>query len=326
MKQIALLTCLALTPGVLLAESPRVAVAHFDFATVRSMVTEIFGGEVDLGKGIADMVEAKMVESGQFRVYERRRLDVVMGEQEDSNSSRFDSRTAIKLGQLTGAEYVVLGSITRLGRDDGRKGFDAGSWLWPRIPGGNIVIGKGEAKAVVGLTLKLVNARTGEIILSSDAIGESKRKSKTLGGLVGLGGRSVWGNAEMTAQNFGATILGEAASDASTKLTQQLAAPATLARLKTAPASELKVARISDGSVYLAGGESTGLKVGDQVEIHQIVEVIPDPDDPARPLDVITRKVGVATILEVRERMTVARLDGKVQARTEDQFIARRKG
>jgi len=326
MRRMGLFSFLALTPGILMANQQRVAVAHFDYATVRSYVTEIFGGDVDLGKGIADMVEAKLVESGQFRVYERRRMDVVMGEQDGSNSSRFDPRTAVKLGQLTGAEYVVLGSITRLGRDDGRKGFNVGGWLGRYVPGGDLVIGKGEAKAVVGLTLKLVNARTGEIVLSSEALGQSMRGSKTLGGMVNMGGRSVWGNSEMTAQNFGATILGEAAADATAKLTQQLAAPATLARLKSAAAAEIKVARITNGTVYLAGGESTGLKVGDVVEIHRVEEVIPDPDDPSRPLDVITRKVGVATVMEVRERMIVAKLDSNIEAKADRQFIARRQG
>jgi len=317
---------LALAPAMLMAGQPRVAVAHFEYATVRNAVIEMFGSDVELGKGIADMVEAKPAESGQFRVYERRRMEVVTGEQDASNSDRFDPRTAVKLGQLTGAEYVLLGSITRLGRDDGRKGMNVGSILGRWVPSGDITIGKGKAKAVVGLTLKMVNARTGEIVSSAEAIGESSRSSGSLGGLVSLGGRSVSGGTHMTADNFGHTILGEAASDAAAKLTVQLTRPGITALFKSQPITEVKVARIANGSVYLAGGEATGLKPGDVVEVYRIMEVVPDPDDPSKPLDVITRKVGEATILEVRERMTVARLDADIETKGDAQFIARRRG
>jgi len=325
MNKFMMVSTLALMPTLLIAEKPRVAVAHFEYATVRNLVIEMFGSDVDLGKGIADMVEAKLAESGQFRVFERRRMGVVMAEQDDSNSTRFDPRTAVKLGQLTGAEYVLLGSITRLGRDDGRKGLNVGSYLGRWVPGGDFVIGKGKAKAVVGLTLKLVNARTGEIIAPAEAVGQSARTSSSLGGLITVGGRSISGGTQITAENFGETILGEAASDAAVKLTAQLTKPEMLARFKSQPAAEMKVARIANGSVYLAGGESTGLKPGDVVEIHRIVEVIPDPDNPSRALDIITKMVGEATILEVRERMTVARLDGTIDAKEEVQFIARRR-
>lgn len=326
MRRIFILTILAaLAHGTLLAEAPRVAVAHFDYATVRNFVVEILGSDVDLGKGIADMLEAQLAGSGKYRVYERRRLGVVLGEQDDSNSARFDPRTAVRIGELTGAEYVLLGSITRFGRDDARKGVNVGGFLGRWVPTGDLRIGEGEAKAVVGLTLKLVNARTGEIITPAEAVGNSKRKSKSLGGLASLGGKSLWGQTEMTAENFGQTILGEAAAEAVQLLVGKLTDPAVTARLVARPPAEIKVAKIANGSVYLAAGDTAGLKPNDVIEIHRIEEVIPDPDDPAKTLDVVTTVVAEAAVIEVKERVTIAKLNSQVAATPEQRFLAKRR-
>jgi hypothetical protein len=203
---------------------------------------------------------------------------------------------------------------------------NVGAFLGRWVPTGDVTFGKGKAKAVIGLTVKLVDTRTGEIVIPAEVVGESSRGSSSFGGFVSVGGRSVSGGSAMTAENFGQTILGEAAANASAQLTEQLTKPELLAKAKSRPADEIKIAKIANGSIYLAGGESTGLKSGDVVEIHRIEEMVPDPDDPSKVLDVITRKVGEATVEEVKERMTIARISGTLSVRPEDHFIARRRG
>ena len=58
----------------------------------------IFGTNVDVGKGIADLLVTDLVKDGTFSIIERKALDKVMAEQNFSNSNRADPTSAAKLG------------------------------------------------------------------------------------------------------------------------------------------------------------------------------------------------------------------------------------
>jgi len=299
------------------AEVPRITVANFDYSTVRSSVLACFGSEVDLGRGMADMVEARLSASGKFRVYERRRLGTVLDEQDNSNSNRFDSKTAIRIGGLAGTDIVVLGSITRFGRDDGRKGVNVGGFLSRWIPAGDVHIGSSAGKAVVGMTLKMVNTRTGEIIGQAEAIGQSQRNSSSLTGLVSLGGRTVSGGTQIQAENFAETILGEAASNAIQQLVEQLLVKSTRNSIGLLISSTVgKVAKVVDDKLYVAIGATSGWREGQVLPVKRVVEIIYDPEDKAKILDQVTETVGEARVVEVRENITILTFTGAAKIQT----------
>ena len=52
-------------------QKKRIAILDFDYATVYSDVGYIFGSNVDVGKGIADLLVTKLVQGGQYsdRIY-----------------------------------------------------------------------------------------------------------------------------------------------------------------------------------------------------------------------------------------------------------------
>ena len=50
----------------------RVAVMNFDYATVQSGVSAIFGANQDVGKGVADLLVDKLVADGVYTVIERK--------------------------------------------------------------------------------------------------------------------------------------------------------------------------------------------------------------------------------------------------------------
>src|SRR3954452_5374822 len=111
----ALLVCAAVSPA---QQKKRVAVMNFEYGTVQSSVQAIFGGNQDIGKGIADLLVDKLVNDGTYSVIERKVLDKIIAEQNMSNSDRFDSNSAAKIGKLLGVDAIIVGSITQFGRDD----------------------------------------------------------------------------------------------------------------------------------------------------------------------------------------------------------------
>ncbi len=96
----------------------RVAVMNFDYSTVHSGVSGIFGQNVDVGSGISDLLVDRLVRSGVYSVIERNALDKVLREQNFSNSDRADASTAAKIGKVLGVDAIIIGSITQFGRDD----------------------------------------------------------------------------------------------------------------------------------------------------------------------------------------------------------------
>src|SRR5215472_16507324 len=98
---------LALTTTVAAQTAPRkarIAVMDFDYATVQSYSSAMFGSNVDVGKGVTDLLIAGLVKNGTFSVIERQALDKLMAEQNFSNSQRADSTSAAKLGKLLGVD------------------------------------------------------------------------------------------------------------------------------------------------------------------------------------------------------------------------------
>ena len=77
-----------LCAGAEAQQKKRVAVMNFDYATVHSIVSALFGTNQDIGKGIADILVDKLVSDGSYSVIERKQLDKILAEQNFSNSDR----------------------------------------------------------------------------------------------------------------------------------------------------------------------------------------------------------------------------------------------
>src|SRR5689334_14672069 len=95
----------------------RVAILDFDYATVHSGVAAIFGQDIDIGKGITDLLVTRLVKDGTYSVIERKALDKILAEQNFSNSDRANPASAAKLGKLLGVDAIIVGSITQFGND-----------------------------------------------------------------------------------------------------------------------------------------------------------------------------------------------------------------
>src|ERR1700704_4858541 len=185
----------------------RVAIFDFDYATVHGGVAALFGQDVDVGKGISDLLVKYLVKDGSYSVIERKAMDKILAEQNFSNSDRANPNSAAKIGKLLGVDAIIVGSITQFGNDtkNTNVGGAGGNWGGYGLGG----IGRKKSKAIVALTARMVDVDTGEILAVAEGKGESQRNSTSL-----LGGGGSWhgfgnGNVDMGSSDFQNTIIGE---------------------------------------------------------------------------------------------------------------------
>src|SRR5258705_1833699 len=120
-SRVALLTLgftFATAIGAQAQDKKKVAVLDFEYQTVHQYVYDVFGSDVDIGKGITNMLVTDLVRNGTYSVIERQALDKILSEQNFQTSGRADPSTAAQLGKLLGVDAVIIGAITQFGRDD----------------------------------------------------------------------------------------------------------------------------------------------------------------------------------------------------------------
>ncbi|MBZ5561568.1 MAG: CsgG/HfaB family protein [Acidobacteriia bacterium] len=293
-----LLVILMATPAFA-AGKKRVAVLNFDYGTVMSSVQAIFGGNQDVGKGISDMLVEQLVNGGAYSVIERKAIDKIVAEQNFSNSDRADANTAAKIGRLLGVDAIIMGSITKFGRDDKKQniGGAAIGGITGRFGLGGV--GLRESKAVVSISARLVSVNTGEILVAATGDGQSKRSGKSLLGAGGSSGGAGGGNYDMSSSNFGDTILGEATKEAVASVATQLNGDA--GKLPTAVVKiNGLVADVSGNTLILNVGSKSGVQVGDHYGIYRKIRDIRDPAT-KKIIKSVVNKVGEVAITDVDE-------------------------
>jgi curli biogenesis system outer membrane secretion channel CsgG len=144
------------------AQRPLIAVMDFDYGTIDN-----WWGQYDIGKGMADQVVNALLEDGSFRVIERKKLDTILAEQDFAQSDRADPSAAklAKVGKVLGVKYILAGSITKFATES--RGGSV------RVKG--IGLGGKKAKSEVALTARVIDATTGEIMISAKGLGESSK-------------------------------------------------------------------------------------------------------------------------------------------------------
>jgi curli biogenesis system outer membrane secretion channel CsgG len=303
-------------PPAAAAAGPKrlVTVMNFDYGTVQNYVQQIFGSNQDIGKGISDMLVDKLLKDGKYRLVERSALDKILSEQNFSNSDRADSNTAAKIGKVLGVDAIIIGSITQFGRDDQHTNVGGGGYGLGRFGLGGV--GTSKAKAVVGITARVINVSTGEILASVQGQGESTRSSTSLlgagGGWSGGGGGSL----DMGSSNFANTILGEATHKAVDDVGAKLDDEAEKIPARTFSVNGV-VADATGNTLILNVGKKAGVKVGDKLNVTRQVRVVKDPTT-GKVIKSVEDKVGDATVTEVDEDSATATFSGSGPAKVGD--------
>jgi curli biogenesis system outer membrane secretion channel CsgG len=291
-------------------QKKRVAVLNFDYATVQPSVAAIFGTDLDVGKGISGLLLQKLVQDGKYSLIERNAIDKILGEQNLANSNRVDSSTAAKIGKILGVDAVIMGSITQFGRDDKNTALGGG------LRFGIGVVGKHNVKAVVGITARLVDTTTAEILAAVTGTGQSTRSGTSLIGAGGDSGNAAGGGYDMSSSNFADTILGEAVYQAVDSTATQLDDMAA-----SLPARKIEisgvVADVTGNVLVLNVGGKDGLKVGDKLDISRPIKTVKDPVT-GKVLRTITSKMGIALVTDVDVQSATANYTGVAPAKVGD--------
>jgi curli biogenesis system outer membrane secretion channel CsgG len=253
---------------------PRIAVLDFDYGTVQTASAALFGTNVDVGKGIVDLLVTGLVKDGTYSVIERKALDKILAEQNFSNSDRADPSSAAKIGKLLGVDAIIEGSITEFGNETKKTNLGGGGGNWHGFGVGGF--GHSNSKANVAITARIINIDTGEILAAADGQGQSARSSTSM-----LGGGGNWhgwggGNADFGSSDFQQTIIGEATKAAVDQLTTNLVADASKVGVRTVVVEGV-VAAVDGGQVILNVGSNAGVKVGDELQVLRVTKEIKDP-------------------------------------------------
>ena len=298
-------------------QKKRVAVFDFDYATVQTDVSALFGTNVDVGKGIADLIVENLVKSGTYSVIERKAIEKILTEQNFSNSDRADPNSAAKLGKILGVDAIIIGSITQFGSDDKATSVGGGGFGLGRFGIGGV--SRKESKAVVNLSGRMVSADTAEILGVAGGKGESKRSGTSL---LGAGGSGVGGGGagvDMSSSNFAQTIIGEAVTQAVAQMSTELDGNADRIVARTVSIDGL-VADAAGGTLILNVGTSGGVKVGDKLAVKRTDREIKDPAT-GRVIRRVEQTVGEVVITEADTGSSVGTFSGAGEPQVGDRVV-----
>jgi len=164
MKKLQITIVIAITSLLLaapvLARKPTLGVTEFKNETSAGWWHGSVGWE------LSGMLANELASTGDFRVLERNKLESVLAEQDLGASGRVRQSTAAKIGKLTGAQFLVMGTVTSFEENTADTGGG--------ISFGGFSIGGKKQDAYIAIDIRVVNSNTGEIDFARTVEGRSK--------------------------------------------------------------------------------------------------------------------------------------------------------
>ena len=107
------------------------------------------------GRDLADMLTNELAATGNFKMVEREKLAAVLDEQDLADSGRIKKGTGAKVGKLTGAQYIVTGSLAAY--EENTQGTGGG------VSFRGINLGGKKESAYLAVDLRVIDTTTGEV-------------------------------------------------------------------------------------------------------------------------------------------------------------------
>lgn len=164
--------CLAFAAAAFAASKPSVGVAEFKNETSAGWW---YGG---VGNELSGMLSNELSSTEKFRVVERSKLGPVLEEQDLGQSGRVNKSTAAKVGKLTGAQYLVFGTVSAY--EEKTSGGGGG------LSFGGFSVGGRKDEAYIAVDVRVVDTTTGEVVHSRTV--EARSSSYGIHGGVYRGG------------------------------------------------------------------------------------------------------------------------------------------
>ena len=201
-------------------------------------------------KQALDILSAKLAQSEKFILLERDGLEELIAEAGEGM-------------QKIGADYIILGSITKFGR---------------KVEGDQKVFSQTKTQTVeAGVSVRLVEVATGLIIYSDEASGYAETSAKTTLGLGGTAG-------------YDATLSDKAISAALSQLVENI-----INKCMDKPWRGY-VLTVDDGSYIISGGTSQGIRTGDTFTLYKKGKTVTNPQTGLK-IELPGSKTGTLTVL-----------------------------
>ncbi len=277
----------------------RIAILDFDDAKVRASAAALFGTDIDVGKGIADLLTKDLVADGTYSVIGRKQLDKILTEQNFSTSDRDDATSAARIGKILGLDAVIVGSVTQFGNETKNTKMGNGGGGFGGF--GTDGFGDKNSKANVRVDARIVDTDTTEILSVADGKGESVRRGASL--LGGGNWHGFGGGVDFGSSDFQQTIIGEAVKDAVDRMTAGVIASAPKLQARAVKVKG-QVAAMDGEQIVLNVGLKNGIKVGDRLSVERVTSTIKDPATGAV-LRKVTTKLGELEVIDVDDLSAV---------------------
>lgn len=182
-------------------------------------------------KQALDILSAKLATSGKFILLERDGLEELIAEAGEGM-------------QKIGADYIILGSITKFGR---------------KVEGDQRILSQTKTQTVeAGVSIRLVDVSSGLIIYSDEASGYAETTAKTT---LGIGGKA----------GFDATLSDKAISAALSQLVENI-----INKCMDKPWRGY-VLTVEDGSYVISGGKTQGITEGTTFALMKKGKMVTNP-------------------------------------------------
>ena len=203
----------------------KVAIARFSNETEYAKGVFYDKDNDPVGKQAVDILSTKLASTNKFILLERQDMDKILEEMKIAGGEGF---------QKVGADYIIVGSITEFGRKN---------------VGDVNAFSRTKTQTVqAGVSIRLVDVSTGQIIYSEEAKGEAETMNKTV---MGFGERT----------DYDATLSDKAISAAISKLVENI-----INNCMDRPWKSYFLSYDENG-IIISGGKSQGLKVGDMYNV-----------------------------------------------------------
>jgi curli biogenesis system outer membrane secretion channel CsgG len=238
-------------------------------------------GQNRLSASATDALYSELDKIGRFALYERSRLDQLEKEQKLVEAGKVNPATAARMGELTGIQAAVIGTITQFGIHEEARDYG--------------VYKKKMEIAEATIDVRVVDVNTGRVFFSDSGTGRDEQELKTV---LGFGERAT----------FDETLADKALRSAIARF---------MGRLVKAVDEIPWEGRVADVDhvagaerVYINAGRRSGLSVGQRIVVQEIEGQITDPVTQEF-MGYKTRTLGEGQVEELSgEDLSIARMEG----------------
>lgn len=188
-----------------------------------------------ISKQAMDILSTKLAASQKFILLERDGMDKILEEIELAGNNNY---------QQVGADYLILGSVTEFGRKN---------------VGDVNAFSRSKTQTVqAGVSIRLVDVSTGQIIYSEEAKGQAETSNTTV---MGLGERT----------DYDATLSDKAISAAISQLTENI-----INNCMNRPWKSYFLSHDENG-IFISGGASQNIQIGDTFDVVEKGKEVKNP-------------------------------------------------